>query len=91
MTVLAPVAPGQSVLVQESYDPAWHAWSDGKPLEIRKDALGFIAIDAPPGDRVISLVFITPLENRVGRWVSALTAVVVLAMIVPALRKRSAS
>ena len=49
MDVKVTLSPGQSVVVQESYDPAWHAWSGGKPLTIRKDAMGFMAIDAPPG------------------------------------------
>ena len=77
MRVRAPLQPGQSILVQESYDPAWHAWSDGKPLPVHKDAMGMMVVDAPPGDREVYLAFITPLENQVGR---ALTLLSILAL-----------
>ena len=67
MRVHAKLDAGQSLVVQESYDPAWHAWSAGTALSVHKDAMGFMAIDAPPGQQDITLAFITPLENQVGR------------------------
>jgi uncharacterized membrane protein YfhO len=73
MVVRARVAPGQSVLVQESFDTPWRARSEGRDLPVRKDAMGFMIVDAPPGDREIELQFVTPLENHVGRVVTALT------------------
>jgi hypothetical protein len=78
MVVSAKLDPGQSVLVQETFDPAWQAWSNGKRLPLRKDVMGFILVDAPPGEHEIRLVFVTPLENRVGR---ALTAISVLLLV----------
>jgi hypothetical protein len=81
MRLRAKVAAGQSVLVQESYDPAWQATSDGKPLPIHADALGMMAIDAPPGDRDIHLTFVTPTENVVGRVLTTLTLLAVLALL----------
>jgi hypothetical protein len=51
MELQAQLTPGQSIVVQESYDPAWQAWSGGQPLPVRKDAMGFIVIGAPPGDQ----------------------------------------
>jgi hypothetical protein len=78
MVVSAKLDPGQSVLVQETFDPAWQAWSNGKRLPLRKDVMGFMVVDAPPGEREIRLVFVTPLENRVG-W--ALTAISVLLLV----------
>lgn len=87
----AHVEAGQSVVVQESYDPAWQAMSDGKPLGIHADVLGMMAIDAPPGDRQIELAFVTPTENVVGRLVAALTLLAVLALLgLGALRERTA-
>jgi hypothetical protein len=71
---------GQSVLVQESYDPAWQATSEGRPLEIRRDAMGMMVVDAPPGEREIELAFVTPAENRAGRILTALTALLVLGL-----------
>jgi hypothetical protein len=78
MVVSAKLDPGQSVLVQETFDPAWQAWSNGKRLPLRKDVMGFMVVDTPPGEHEIRLVFVTPLENRVG-W--ALTAISVLLLV----------
>ena len=57
---------------------------------IHKDAMGFMAIDAPPGDQEICLAFVTPLENQVGRVVTGITLLALLALLVPSLRERSA-
>jgi hypothetical protein len=78
----ARLAPGESLMVQESYDPAWEASSGGGKLNIRKDAMGFMLIDAPPGDREIDLAFVTPFENRVGRVVSVVTAITILGLFI---------
>jgi hypothetical protein len=82
----ANVAPGQSIVVQESYDPAWRAWVNGKPAPVRKDAMGMIVIDAPPGDDWISLMFITPLENRVGAVLTVLSLLIILSLAVAGIR-----
>jgi hypothetical protein len=58
---------GQALLVQETWDSAWHAWSGGQPLNVHPDGVGFMTVDAPPGNREILLQFVTPLENRIGR------------------------
>ena len=84
MAVHAKIEPGQSLLIQETWDPAWQAWADGKRLPIRKDELNFMVIDAPPGDRTIRLEFTMPLENRVG-W--GLTALKAIALAMLAIRK----
>jgi hypothetical protein len=87
MRVHAKLDTGQSLVVQESYDPAWHAWSGGKPLAVHKDAMGFMAVDAPPGEQEIRIAFVTPLENRVGRVVTVITLLVILALISLSLRR----
>ncbi len=87
MRVRVKLDAGQSVVVQESYDPAWHAWSGGQPLTVRKDAMGLMAIDAPPGDQEIWLAFVTPLENRVGRWVTIVSILVVLGLMALGIRR----
>jgi hypothetical protein len=81
MSIHATLSPGQSVLVQESHDPAWHAWYANQPLPIRKDAMGFMVIDAPPGAHQIKLAFLTPLENKIGRVVTAISIFVILALL----------
>ncbi|MGA2271366.1 MAG: hypothetical protein ABSH44_23115 [Bryobacteraceae bacterium] len=86
MRVRATVEPGQSIVVQESWDPAWHAWAGGNPLPVRKDAMGFMAVDPPPGDQEIRLAFVTPLENRVGRVVTLATFLALLSLVVFGMR-----
>jgi len=78
MLLRARVAPGQAILVQESYDPAWQAWSNGKPLPIHADAMGLMVVEVPPGEPQVRLVFAMPFENRVG-WV--LTGVALLLLV----------
>jgi uncharacterized membrane protein YfhO len=72
MTVRAELGAGQSILVQESYDPAWQASVNGKTVSVRKDVMGFMIVDLPPGEQEVHLRFATPLENRVGQAVTVL-------------------
>ena len=69
------------MLVQETWDPAWHAYAGGHSLEIRKDQVGYMEIAAPPGEQEIRLVFELPLENLIGRVVALLSAAALLAWI----------
>ena len=32
--------------------------------------MGFMLIDVPPGDHMIQMRFETPMENRIGQWLS---------------------
>ena len=73
MTVGATLEAGQSILVQESYDPAWQASANGKTVPLRKDMMGFMVVDLPPGQQEVRLRFVTPLENRAGGLVTLLT------------------
>ena len=88
MVVQAKIEPGQSILVQESYDPAWQAWSDGKPLAIRKDPVGFMALEVPPGQQEIHLMFVTPFENYMGQAVTAVSLLAILALFAMGFRAR---
>ncbi len=74
LRIHADVADGQSVLVQVSHDPSWHAYAGNKPLPIRPDPLGQMLIDAPAGNHELRLIFELPFENRVGRGVTLLSA-----------------
>lgn len=78
MRIQAEVAAGQSVVVQVAYDPQWRARSGGAELTIRKDALGHLLIDTPSGTHDIQLLFEEPFENRVGKVVSLLSALIVI-------------
>lgn len=67
----ATVAPGQALVFQESFDPAWRALTrDGKPVTVVADPFGFMLLQPEPGDHEILLEFKTPLENRVGGFVT---------------------
>jgi hypothetical protein len=81
MRIRADVAPGQSVVVQVAYDPQWRAEADGASIEIRKDALGQMLIAVPPGRCDMRLVFETPLENRIGKIISLISALIVVALL----------
>ncbi len=91
MLVRAKVEAGQSIVVQESYDPAWQAWAGGTQVPIHKDAMGLMVVDAPPGEQEVRLEFVTPLENQVGRIVTLLTLLMLVGLIArSALRERRA-
>jgi hypothetical protein len=85
MHVRAHLDPGQSILVQETYDPAWRAWlgteAARNPLAIHKDIMGFMVIAAPPGEHDIFLEFVMPLENRIGWIVTALALLLLLGLL----------
>lgn len=86
MHVRAHLETGQSLVVQESYDPAWRAWSDGKELAVHKDAMGQMIVDAPPGDREIAFKFVTPLENQIGRFLTLLSMLIVAVLGIAGIR-----
>ena len=69
----AMLQAGQSLLIQESWDPAWRAWSGGAAVPLRRDPMGFMVAAALPGERDIEFTFTLPLENAVGA-VAALLA-----------------
>ncbi len=71
--ITATLNPGQGLLLQETFDPAWRAYAGEKPLPIHPDPLDFMLIDVPPGSQIIHLQFETPLENRLGWLLTILT------------------
>ena len=81
MRIEADIAAGQSVIVQVAYDPQWRAHSGGSQLAIRKDALGQMLIETPPGRHEIRLRFETPLDNQIGKIVSLLSALLVILLV----------
>jgi hypothetical protein len=77
----AHIEPHQSLIVQETYDPAWQAWTGPYRLPVRKDAMGMMAIDPPAGDLRLRLEFVTPSENRIGRMVTLIAIAICLALL----------
>lgn len=81
MRVHAQLKSGESIVLLETYDPNWHAWSGGRELPIHKDAMNFMWIETPPGALEIRLSFETPLENRIGQIVTALSIAIFFGLI----------
>jgi len=75
--IRASVKPGQSVLLMNTYDPAWRAYAGQQSLPIRKDAMNFMLIDAPVGEHEIQVVFALPPENAVGRFLTGATVLII--------------
>lgn len=82
-TVEGSTTGGQAILVQETWDPAWRAYENGKPLPIHADlTMGFMLIDTQPGRHTIEMRFETPLENRVGEVLFLITAAVMAGLVI---------
>ena len=88
LRIRARVAAGQSVLVQTSHDPCWRAYSGGRSLSVKKDVMGQMLIEAPPGEHDLRLVFEPPFENFIGRIVTVLALAACLALFAAAARQR---
>ena len=62
--------PGQAVLLQETFDPAWHAYEEGREVPVRREAvMDFMLLEPGPGEHAIRMVFETPRENRAGQGI----------------------
>jgi hypothetical protein len=80
--IRARVAPGQAVLAMNTYDPYWRAYIGDRRLPVRRDAMNFMLIDAPPGEHDIRVVFELPLENAAGRVLTAASLLAVGALVI---------
>jgi hypothetical protein len=88
MRLRVRTAPGESVLVQETWDAGWTAYEGSAKLPVVKDVLDFMRIPVAPGDHDIRLVYEWPAESRIGQCVTLLSIVVLLGV---AVRKRRRS
>jgi hypothetical protein len=86
----ARVSDGQAILVSVNYDRAWQAYSGVMRLPAREGPLGFIRIDAPPGDHEIRLLFVPRLGKYVGVVLTLLSAAAVIALVTAGLRRTAA-
>jgi hypothetical protein len=72
---------GQAVFFQETWDPAWHAYQNGRELSVKADpTMGFMTIPVSPGPQQITLKFETPIENRVGQGLFILSLLLAAAL-----------
>jgi hypothetical protein len=78
----AHVSHGQSILVQETYDSAWHAYEHGHALPIRiEPVMNFMLIDVAEGSHQIQVRFETPMENRIGQSLCFAALAVIAALL----------
>ena len=90
--IQAQVSAGQSVLLQETYDPAWRAYENDKRIPIRPEpVMQFMLIDVPEGRHTIQLRFETPLENRIGQVVFFLGAGTAVMLLVSRRKRKMGS
>jgi hypothetical protein len=88
INVEAKLENGQSLLLQETYDPAWKAEENGRPLVIRSEPfMQFMLIDLSPGPHRIRLRFETPLENRLGQLLFGVSVLVIAGLTVHRFRR----
>jgi hypothetical protein len=87
--VSATTDPGQSVLVQENYDPGWKAFIDGKGARIETDIMGFMRVRPAPGSHTIRFAYGMSLESRIGMWISVLSLLALIALLGSCLVNRS--
>jgi hypothetical protein len=81
MHVQASIAPGEAILVQESFDPGWHAYANGQPIPIEKDPVGFMLLRAEPGAQRVVLRFEPTAEIRVGLILSTLSVIIAAVLV----------
>jgi hypothetical protein len=78
IAISATTALGQSVLVQENYDPGWKAFVDGKAVRVETDIIGFMRVRTDPGTHQVRFTYGMPLESRIGMWISVLSLLITL-------------
>lgn len=68
------------MLLQESWDPAWRAWSGGREVPLRRDPMGNMSAAAPAGEQDITFTFTLPFENAAGRAITLAAFAVLTAL-----------
>ncbi|MBK5292703.1 MAG: hypothetical protein JJE04_13615, partial [Acidobacteriia bacterium] len=71
--VRANLTAGQLILIQETFDSSWKAYSNGRLVPVEKDAMDFMLLDPGSGTHDITLQWETPMEMKVGRAITGLT------------------
>jgi len=78
------------VSIQIAWHGGWHAVLNGSPAPVHRDAIGFMYIDPPTaGPAEIDLIYDGGSEMKIARWLSILTALVLVAASTHAILKKS--
>lgn len=83
------VGAGQVVSWQEAWHAGWHAHAAGKEIPIGRDALGLMTISPPLGRSTIDLSYDGGVELMVAHWLSAIVALILLALAGRGILKKS--
>ena len=78
--IVANLEAGQVISWQAAWHPGWRARAAGMELPIARDALGLMTIYPQPGAATIDLSFDGGMEMRIAKWISAITAIILLAL-----------
>lgn len=82
LRIRTSLAPGQSIVVLETFDPSWRALrKSGEAVPLERDVNGFMRLRPGPGEHDIELRFFTPSARRIG---AVLTATAVLLLVAAA-------
>lgn len=71
---------GGLLFVSEVYHPNWHAYVDGRQVPVLRTDVAFRGVSVPAGQHRVRFVY-RSRPFRIGRWLSGLTLVLVLAAI----------
>ena len=76
------VRDGEQVVLRQAYDTGWHASVDGRPADVRADAIGQLIVDVPLGRHVVELQHGVHTDFIAGAAIALVTAILWLAMSV---------
>jgi len=65
----------QALSVQIAWHSGWRATANAKPIPVKRDGIGQIALDPGPGAATIRLIYDGGTEMRIARLLSALAAI----------------
>ncbi len=81
--IAADLPPNDVISIQETWSPGWHATANGQPVEVRRDAMGFLLL-APrtAGNIRVDLNFDGGREGKFFNIASLLTMLLMLVWLI---------
>ena len=76
------VREGEQVVLRQAYDTGWRATVDGRPANVRADAIGQLVVDVPAGRHVVELEHAVHTDFIAGVGVALVTALLWLGISV---------
>ncbi len=88
IAISATTERGQSILMQENYDPGWKAFVDGKAVRIETDIIGFMRVRPDPGTHQVRFTYGMSTESRIGMWISIMSLLAVAVLVAASWREK---